>query len=317
MKLPFRKFFAQLKLEVRLLGIFILFIVFFSFFRLPIGNVAAWMLGMTREFSIVDDSNLIHKSEKKTRKKTKKKRSKRAKKKGTTIRFKVNNQGKPQRINLPKTAIPLVLYSSHSLPWNDAKGVLFPKMRLFTGDNWDKEKTEFKVSTDGQKLFLLARLYDQSPGNAITENSKADPRSAWMDDSIEVFLMKNHNSTSYCQYIMSVSGIGYSYYFEAADNSINHNECKKPDDFFSPVFKMKKSSNYFELAITIDLSNIGIANLTHNGTFLIQIVRNYRGQLEGKSKSLQLFPTYIYADKRFGLQNHDRRAFQAIKIRKQ
>ena len=48
----------------------------------------------------------------------------------------------------------------------------------------------------------------------------------------------------------------------------------------------------------------------------MQIVRNYRGQGYKNSVTLHLFPVYIYADKRMGRNNHDRRAFQKVIVKK-
>jgi hypothetical protein len=64
------------------------------------------------------------------------------------------------------------------------------------------------------------------------------------------------------------------------------------------------------------LSNIGIKKAQPGDSILLQVDRNYRGQRTKESASLHLFPVYIYADKRFGLTNHDRRTFQKLVIEK-
>jgi hypothetical protein len=70
----------------------------------------------------------------------------------------------------------------------------------------------------------------------------------------------------------------------------------------------------FEIEMKISLSNLGFKKLEPGDTFLLQIVRNYRGQNEKDSATLHLFPVYIYADNRLGRNNHDRRAFQKVQI---
>jgi len=70
------------------------------------------------------------------------------------------------------------------------------------------------------------------------------------------------------------------------------------------------------LEISIDLRNNGIKKIKPGDSFLMQIVRNYRGQGYKNSVTLHLFPVYIYADKRMGRNNHDRRAFQKVIVKK-
>ena len=70
------------------------------------------------------------------------------------------------------------------------------------------------------------------------------------------------------------------------------------------------------MEISIDLRNNGIKKIKPGDSFLMQIVRNYRGQGYKNSVTLHLFPVYIYADKRMGRNNHDRRAFQKVIVKK-
>ena len=90
---------------------------------------------------------------------------------------------------------------------------------------------------------------------------------------------------------------------------------KLPKGFRLPRFNSYEFNGGFELELKVSLSNIGIRNVKPGDSFLMQIVRNYRGQGDKASITLQLFPVFIYADTRSGIGNHDRRAFQPVKIR--
>ncbi|MBN1863629.1 MAG: hypothetical protein JW808_01875 [Victivallales bacterium] len=289
-------------------GIFFLFAMVFSFVRSPIAEVGAWTLALSREIRTVDDQHeddsvlLAGKSRQQAGKPAAKPASK------------AKDQGKPQTRDLPKTETPIVLFSPDPPPWDDAALVPFPKLRKYTGDPWDHEETEIRAVTDGRKLYILAKLHDRDPDSALTHHSESQASDAWKDDSIEVFIMKDAKADVYCQYILSVSGIGHVFYLNTGENPGQVKHAAAPEEFIPPYFESRKLSGGFELEIEIALDNVQIKGLKPGDSFLIQIVRNYRGQGVAGAMALQLFPFHIYADERFSNSNHDRRAFQPIKI---
>ena len=193
---------------------------------------------------------------------------------------------------------------------------LFTPLRKYDGTLWRKEKTEIKGSTDGRKLYLVCRFYDKKPHEAVTEHTeKRGGGSAWQDDSIEVFLMKNRKSTFYCQYIVSVSGKGTILYDKNTKAPNRGQKVDIPEGFVKPRYNVDDFASGFEIEMSIALSNIGIDKLKPGDALLMQVVRNYRGQKNKESVTLHLFPVYIYADKRLGVNNHDRRAFQKIVVK--
>lgn len=299
-----KRFFQKPSFGNSLFGVFFLFVLFFTFFRIQIGSVAAWMLGMTNEITITaEDENNDSAG---TNQLKKLKNIKKIKKKKYTI----TNPGPAQTTKRPKTKQPILVFSKEPLSFEDKSLPLLPKLRRKDGTKWKGEDTDIKMYTNGEQLFLQAKFYDKHPDKAITSNSKRAARASWRDDSIEIFLMKNKYSKLYCHYVLSVSGISYNAYLEPKKIYSRRRNKTKPIDFIEPEFSVEKNADHFLLNITIDLSNIGILDIKPGDTFLIQIVRNYRG----KKEDLQLFPTYIYADNRFGALNHDRRAFQPVKI---
>jgi cellulose/xylan binding protein with CBM9 domain len=302
--------FGKTKLEIKLLAVFLVFVGLFTFVRYPIGEFYVWMLSITNEVKLsshslefeLDGSGLQTKSKKKNRTKAKKKKKV------------VTDRGKPVTVNLPKTKTPLVLVTEDFPSWSDQTFSNFPALRLANGKFWNKEKTFIRMTTDGRKLYILIKLFDKFPNKAITKFSESNSSNAWQDDSIEIFLMKNQKSNFYCQYCFSVSGIGTFIYFKTTKQYYAGARGKIPDDFAAWGYDAEEFDNRFEMEITIPLSNIGISNLKPNDSFLMQIVRNYRGQKQKGSTTLHLFPSHIYADKRFGISNHDRRAFQPLKV---
>ena len=294
----------------------------FSIFRTEISRVAVSLLAMSGEVVLAkqtakggDGEAVAHSSvqivtDKKysTTKKTSRKTASSSKKLSNVFK-------KPVTANLPKTKTPIISYSYDFPEWDDPGLSLFTPLRKYDGTLWKKEKTEVKASTDGKKLYIILRLYDQDPDNAVTRYSQKDGSNAWKDDSIELFLMKDRRSTFYCQYIVSVSGRGGVLYYQngTAPNRGSHKNL--PTNFVKPRFSSDTFDEGFELEMAIDLRNVGITKLKRGDSFLIQIVRNYRGQGDPKSVTLHLFPVYIYADKRLGVNNHDRRAFQKVIVK--
>ncbi|MBN1863628.1 MAG: hypothetical protein JW808_01870 [Victivallales bacterium] len=289
-------------------GIFFLFAAVFSFLRSPIAEVGAWTLALSREIRTVDDQH-----EDNTVSLTGKPRQQ-AGKPAAKPASNAQNQGKPQTRDLPKTETPIVLFSPDPPSWNDAVFAPFPKLRKYTGDPWDYEETEIRAVTNGRKLYILARLYDRDQDSALTHHSESQASAAWRDDGIEVFIMKNTETDMLCQYILSVSGIGHVFYLNTTENPSQVKEVKAPEGFIMPYFESRKLSGRFELEIDVALENVGIKEVKPGDSFLIQIVRNYRGQGVEGAITLQLFPSHIYSDKRFGLLNRDRRGFQPVKI---
>ena len=221
---------------------------------------------------------------------------------------------KPATTILPKTKRPVVAWCD-TLSVSAARSPEFPPLRQYDGKKWSREKTVIKAVTDGTRIKLQFHLYDSNPDQAITNNSRRDPSLAWMDDSIEFFLMKDGNAEIYAQYVLSVIGRG----------TVFLNKCNKerlaggshtttPSNFILPLMSGKRTSDGFLLEMTIPLSNVGVSSLEPGETLLMQVVRNYRGQRQKDSMALQLFPTHIYADNRRGANNHHRKAFMPAKI---
>jgi hypothetical protein len=223
----------------------------------------------------------------------------------------------PVTAKLPKTKTPTISFGKYFPEWDDPELILFTPLRKYDGTIWRKEKTEIKGSTDGKKLYLICRFYDQNPDKAVIQNTEGKSgNNAWKDDSIEVFLMKNRKSKNYYQYIVSVTGKGCTLYYKNNKVPNRGTRIKKPKDFAKPRYGADDFDGGFEIEMVIDLSNIGISKLKPGDSFLMQVVRNYRGQGYKNSVTLHLFPVYIYADKRFGINNHDRRAFQKVVVKK-
>ncbi|MHB9139017.1 MAG: sugar-binding protein [Victivallaceae bacterium] len=225
-------------------------------------------------------------------------------------------QDVPVRANLPKTETPSIFLTDKIPDWNQAGGGLFPPLRKHDGALWDKEKTEIKVNTDGNKLYILCRVYDKTPVDAIISNSrKQGSKKIWEDDSIELFIMRDVRSEYYCQYIVSVSGMGQAFYHSDLGKINTSKSTALPKNFEHPQFNVEEFDGGFEFEIKIPLSNVKVNSLKPGDSLLMQIVRNYRGQSGKKSVVLQLFPTHIYGDSRAGVNNTDRRAFQPVLVR--
>jgi Carbohydrate family 9 binding domain-like len=293
-------------------AVFIGLIVFFTLFRNQIGDYSAALLVATHEITV---------SEKKPGKPRQKIKITTNPKLASIKKTKVVSNSskiafsKPVTVKIPKTPAAVIAYSNDLPDWDDSKFPVVPSLRKFDGKKWQNEKTEFKFSTDGRNLYIIGRLYDKNPKAAITKHTKdRSGKNAWQDDSIEIFLMKNSKSRYFVQYILSVSGVGCTFLQKKANQPNKSSTIKKPKNFKLPRFDAYSFDGGFELELTISLSNIGIRKLNKHNTFLLQLVRNYRGQNQAKSITLQLFPVYIYADSRFGINNHDRRAFQSVKL---
>lgn len=310
-----KAFFGKTKLEVKLLGVFFCFVLFFTLLRTQVGEVSAWILSFTHDVTLTDSSEEFADERNEFQKKELKKATQDAKKKLAQKKKQESlDRNKPITLNKPKTKSPIVLVTENSPTWDDKNFSEFPPLRKPNAQDWGKEKTIIRATTDGRKLYLLIRLFDANPDKAITKFSQNNSAAAWQDDSVEIFLMEDRKSKVYCQYILAVSGVGHRFYMANSENPYSVANEKQPSDLVDWSYDVTKCDNRFEMEIAIPLSNIGIGKLDPDDSLLIQIVRNYRGQGGKGSVTTQLFPTHIYADKRFGLSNHDRRAFQPVKI---
>lgn len=293
--------------------LFFALLAVFTIFRQTIGDCAATLLALTREVTIskTQDGEAAPRLKITTNVKVSS-----PVKRSVAVKKKTNPQiSKPVTINLPKTDTPEIVYTDGYPDWMNSSYPVFPMLRSYKGTPWNQEKTLFKVSTDGKKLYFICRLFDKAPDKAVTKHTEGKGgKDAWRDDSIEVFLMKNTKSKFYCQYIVSVSGAGTVLFNENASQPNSVKSTKMPEGFARPSFDVNQFKGGFEIELRVYLSNIGIDNLKPGDSFLIQIVRNYRGQGAKDSVTLQLFPVYIYADSRFGTSNHDRRAFKPVKV---
>ncbi len=299
--------------------LFLAFMGIFSFFRSEIAEYAASLLAMANEITLskkkAGTSPPASTIQIVTNRKYNAKQKKTAKKKlvrKTDDRFK-----NPVTAKLPKTKTPEISYSEVFPEWNDSWMRLFTPLRKYDGTVWRKERTEIKGSTDGKKLYLLCRFYDKNPDQAVTSNTEGKGgNNAWKDDSIELFLMKDRKSKFYYQYIVSVTGNGTVHYCVNSKIPNGRTSAKLPENFVKPRYRVNEFNGGFEIEMVIDLRNIGIKAIKPEESFLMQVVRNYRGQGYKNSVALHLFPVYIYADKRMGINNHDRRAFQKVIVKK-
>lgn len=221
--------------------------------------------------------------------------------------------------DLPKTPVPLVQLLDDK-PSRDKLKTLtpFPKLRSYNGDDWDQEKTDIFMAVHGTKLYALCILHDSNPDEIVTEFSeKGGGHNAYKDDSIELFLMPSEDPESYSQHVCSASGEYQSYYNGInSDNPTAKTAGEKPDNVQDPLIEVERLDKGFLVYMEIDLREIGLEKVESRDALSLQVVRNYRGQGNSDSHTLHLFPTHIYGDTKLGLNNHDRRAFQPVKISK-
>lgn len=320
------------RIEVRIFVLFLVFVAIFSVFRNKIADYAAGLLAITHEISIAPAKKNQVADQGQTPVQTQHQeqqapikispqqnittKNKVAERINPTVVKKPEVSNKPVLVNLPKTDIPVINFTNKTPAFSDSGLVLFPPLRKHDGTDWNEEKTEIKIATDGKKLYVMLRLYDKNPGDAITGDPKTRKgKGIWEMDSIEFFIMKNNKSEYYCQYLISVSGTAQTTYNKITDKPNSGKAATPPKSFEFPRYNAEEFDGGFEIEMKIALSNIDIETLSPGDSLLMQIVRNYRGQKAKNSATLQLFPVYIYADSRLGMDNHDRRAFQEISVK--
>ena len=318
------------------IALFLIFVLIFISFRAKIADYAAWVLAMTHEISLAPAKTSQAKPQDpkgQTQSQPQEQqapmkisalaqlpapKNKVAERINPAIAKKPDVPDKPVTVNLPKTDIPTISFTNDIPDWELSNITPFPSLRKFDGTPWDEDKTEIRIATDGKKIYAFFRLYDKNSSEAILGDlKKGKGKGLWDTDSIELFLMKNSKSDHYCQYIISASGKGQTLYNKIASNKPNAWQTPTPPKAFEfPRFRGEEFDGGFELEIRVSLSNIDVVTLNPGDSLLLQIVRNYRGQTDKKSVTLQLFPTHIYADSRAGTNNHDRRAFQEIPVKR-
>lgn len=221
--------------------------------------------------------------------------------------------------DLPKTPTPTVQLLGKKPSRDELKALTpFPKLRSFNGDDWDQEKTDIFMAVHDSKLYVLCIFHDSNPDEIVTEFSeKGGGDNAYKDDSIELFLMRSEDPDLYSQHVCSASGKYQSYYNGInSDNPTAKTTAEKPANAQDPLIEAERLDKGFLIYMEIDLREIGLEEVTQGEALSLQVVRNYRGQGNSDSHTLHLFPTHIYGDTKLGLNNHDRRAFQPVKITK-
>ncbi|NOY74917.1 MAG: hypothetical protein GXP32_03895 [Kiritimatiellaeota bacterium] len=298
------KLLEKISPETKVFLIFFSILLIFTLGRGPIGAVNATLLTLSDEMPPPFQNNGDGYSTKMIGRSGMKRKKARGKK----------LPDKPTTTILPKTKTPVVAWCD-TLSVSMAHSPKFPSLRKFDGTRWSKEDTIVQAVTDGNKIRFKFQLRDSKPDEAITSNSRGSAASAWMDDSIELFLMKDRKAGIYCQYVVSITGRGTVFLLKCGENNLaGGSRVSIPAGFILPLISARKTSDGFEIELTAALSNIDIDSLEPGDSFLIQIVRNYRGQRGKNSTILQLFPIHIYADNRHGANNHHRKAFRPVKI---
>jgi hypothetical protein len=220
---------------------------------------------------------------------------------------------------LPNTETPNILALDSILGIDKiiSSAPLFPNLRLYTGQEWNKEKTEIRAATDGITLFFKIFCHDSNPENLVTEFSMAEgPQNVWRDDSIEIFITENSHAEEYYQFVASASGKTQRYDMKKRKEDPRFGSSLASSYSVDELCRVNVNGEGYSIEWEIPLSNMNFKkdDIIENG-FNLQIVRNYRGQTNDPARaSLQLFPVYIYGDKRFGTCNHHHFAFQPVKM---
>jgi hypothetical protein len=287
----------------------------FSMAREPIGAFNAWILAVSGEIKVGDDAEVAD---------------------GTPALPAGTNAGgtgvaptaakpppppidmlKPVLSDLPKTTpVHVVLLDRLPSSGRDPRLVPAPPLRIYTGFAWDGEKTDLRFASDGDTLYVWAYCHDRSPADLCTEFTEAQgASSAWMDDSIELFLMRDRGAGYYCQYVVSASGMGVTFYLETtAQPHSGHRIDPLPTGFRLPHLEGSIQADGYVVTMEIPLANLGIERVAPGTEILCQVVRNYRGYQRPGEVNLQLFPAHIYGDNRLPELNHHRNAFQPIRF---
>ena len=324
----------KIRFEAYFIVLFLVCVLIFSIFRAKIADYAAWLLAMTHEISLSTAKASPAKIQGQTQQAQAQTQEQQAPIKITALsqapppKNKIAERmspavskpavvsDKPVTVDLPKTDAPVIAFINSSPGWNSPGSHLFPPLRNYNGTAWNDEKTEIKMFTDGRILYLFCRLYDKKAGEAVIGDPKKLKRKGlWDTDCIEFFIMKNSKSNYYCQYILSASGRAETHLNKITSKPNLWENAAMPKSFELPRLSAEEFDGGFELEARIALSNIDIDMLRPGDSLLLQIVRNYRGQSDKNSVTTQLFPVYIYADSKLGMNNHDRRAFQPVQAK--
>lgn len=213
--------------------------------------------------------------------------------------------------DLPRTPMPHILFTPDAQP---SPAVTFPALRTYKGEKWDKERSDIRMATDGKIMRIHIFASDHDVASLVRGNGATDPKYTFMDDSFELFFCGGPNSSFYYQIMASCSG---TYKFLRLFNYWNDAKLlydKSWQESGQERVKAKIRDDGYVLDISFPVEELGLGTLHDGSKIYMQIVRNYRGQRgdNGTSMLLQLFPAYIYAQKRFC--NHDRRMFKQVLI---
>ncbi|HBC86171.1 MAG TPA: hypothetical protein DCZ94_04370 [Lentisphaeria bacterium] len=322
-----RSWFQKFKDVIYGVFIFLVFAWYFASYRHTLYSVNSWLFALTGEIQQVrfseggkdDDYPAPAATGAKPAADAKNKKATDSKTAAPAAKKTESDPSKPVRSNLPQTPQPkILLVASSSMQDIDEKKMpLFPPLRSFNGTEWKKEKTEIRMASDGLSLYASFLCYDADPANLTTKYSESEGTiSAWKDDSIEFFLMKDKNADCYYQIATSASGLSHIFYMKTQEGSITSgvNQGDFPAEFKKPFIRSEKCPEGYKVTMEVNLQSMGFPKLDAGKEILVQVVRNYRDLADPSCAELQLFPTFIYGDNRYGSQNHDRRAFMPARI---
>lgn len=291
---------------------FLIFSGIFLLLREPISKFSStilYVIGDIRPTSIdfnIETSSVENQLNTKQSKKIKTKQKKQKKR-----------DSKPQLTKLPKTSSFYIPILSATPNAGTTELVTLPEMRKFNGKKWEKESTTIKVGIYNNDLYFFIACSDKNPENIETNFSKKNQQHIWKDDGLEIFLMKNKDADTYCQYLVSPAGYNYCYYLKTIPNRLDTGNQTKIDKHFKfPYTEAEITDNGYNIELKVSLENINIKPDNIPESILIQIVRNYRNMNNKDHLVTQLYPTHIYVDNRFGASNHNQKAFIPSEILK-
>ncbi len=295
--------------------VFLAFSLIFSMAREPIGALNAWILAVSGEIKAGDDAEVANSSLPSLP-------GTNASGSGATLATAKPSPPpidmlKPVLSELPKTPpVHVVLLDRLPSTGRDPRLVPAPPLRDYTGFPWDGEKTDLCFASDGTTLYVAVYCHDRKPADLCTEfTEKQGASAAWMDDSIELFLMRDRAAGHYCQYVVSASGMGVTFYLETTPQPHNGRRIEPlPAGFRLPHLEGSVRADGYVVIMEIPLVNLGLERATPGSEILCQVVRNYRGYQKPGEVNLQLFPSHIYGDNRLPELNHHRNAFQPIRF---
>jgi hypothetical protein len=279
--------------------VFAVFVALFTLFRHPIGNLNAKLLvatgdlppaALTKKLETPEGTPPVASNAPEHGKRKKKNRLVVIDSRAAQLKYIDDN---PVTSPLPETKTPTVAFYKTISTLESSP---FPPLRGCDGTICGDNGIVVRAATDGKTIRFDCLL---------TNNASPDAR-------VELFLMKNRCGKTYRRYILPLSGQPKAALLKKLPSPRRAEPIANSES--KATLSTAKTQQGILARFDVPISDLEMDHIAQGETIFAQIAYTRGTSANETPDTLQLFPSHIYGDNRFGANNEDRRAFRPLRI---